>query len=72
MVAFTPETLPRHPPAVIGPESDTIYFSSRLFKKDKDYRSAVLEATRLSSHLGANYSDEVVDLVTEGRRVCIL
>jgi hypothetical protein len=73
MIPFTPETMPQRPPQDnIGSESDTAYFSSKLFKKDKDYRCAVLEGLRLSAAMGKQYAPELIDMVLSANKVCVM
>ena len=69
VVPFTAATLPNKPTKAVSPDQDTPYFGSRLYKKDKDYRAAVLEAVRLGIANGDPFPHEIVDMVANADEV---
>ena len=69
VVPFTPESLPLHPSIPVTSDADTPYFTAKQFKKDRDFRAAVLEAVRVSQAHGMNFSPELVELISTADKV---
>ena len=72
VVPFSIDSLPMRPSIPLTADTDTPYFTAKQFKKDRDFRAAVLEAVRVSQASGMEFSSETIELISTADKVCSL